>query len=98
MAVTSEQLQRAGASAELSNLLAKEFRRESRRDDVTRNPMAVGVTVTFMAAFLSALAWLVLAVTETQTDLARLEVKIDEGQARLEADIDEIKEILGSRD
>ncbi len=53
MALTRDELQRAGATPELAALLV----RESRRVDITWNPMAVGLVL----AFLGVMGWLVVS-------------------------------------
>ena len=89
MALTSEQLQRAGANPELAKLLA----RDSRQSNITQNPMFVGLTVTFVAAFLGALGWIVLGLKDTQTDVALLnqgQARLEEGQAHIDKKLDDL--------
>ncbi len=110
MAVTREELHKAGASPELAGILAHELR----RGDLTRNPMAVVLVSAFLATFLGIMGWLVLGVITLQTDVALLkegqthleegQFRLEEGQFRLEekvdalaADIAGIKELLGNR-
>ena len=83
MGITREELTEAGASPDLARLPVRELRQNERQNDLTRNPMAVATVV----AFLGVVGRLALGVTSLQTDMARIEAKVD-GQA---ADISEIK-------
>ena len=71
MSVTREELQEAGASPELARILSDRW---PRRDagDPARHPMAVALAGIVLAAFLSALGWLVLTVADTRTEVALL--------------------------
>ena len=82
MGVTREELQQAGANPELARILADRW---PRRDpgDLTRNPMAVALLV----AFLGALGWQMVSVTDLKSGQARLEEKIiglDQRMVRIE--------------
>ena len=92
LGVTRDELQEAGASPELARILTDRLpRRDS--SDLTRHPMAAIV----LTAFIGTLAWLGVAVTNTQTDVALLQrdvAEIKERQALMGADIAEIKELL----
>ena len=95
MSVTLEELQDAGASPELARLLADRLPRRA-SDDPTRNPMAVALASVALAAFLSALGWLVLTTADTRTEVALLGKDV----AHLRTDVALLKEgqaALGDR-
>ncbi len=87
MGVTIEELQEAGASPKLARLLAE---RQPQREvgDLAKHPMAVTLAGIVLAAFLSALGWLVLGVSGLQTDVALLR----EGQTGIEERMTGIEE------
>ena len=86
MAVTSDELRNAGASAELAAILSRELR----RGDLTRHPMAVVA----VGAFLAFLGWLAVTVTDMRGEMranqAQTEARID----ALAADVSEIRKLL----
>ena len=71
MGVTIEELKEAGASPELARILADRLPRRA-SGDPTRHPMTVALAGIALAAFLSALGWLVLTVSDTRTEVALL--------------------------
>lgn len=88
MGVTREELQQAGANPELARILADQW---PRRDpgDITRNPMAVALLV----AFLGALGWQMVSVTDLKSGQARLEEKIiglDQRMFRIEEKVNDL--------
>lgn len=82
MNVTPEELQKAGASPELAQILADRWPRRA-SGDLTRNPMAVALAGIALAAFLSTLGWLVLTTADTRTEVALLRVGLDGLEARM---------------
>lgn len=84
MSVTREELQEAGASPELARILADRLPRRV-SGDPTRNPMAVALAGIALAAFLSALGWLVVGVSDTWTEVALLGTGLDRVETRMTA-------------
>ena len=82
MSVTREELQEAGASPELARILADRLPRRA-AGDPTRHPMAVALAGIALAAFLSALGWLVLTVSDTRTEVALLGTGLDRVETRM---------------
>ena len=92
MALTRDELQGAGATPELAALLV----RESRRVDITWNPMAVGLVL----AFLGAMGWLVVSQAGVQADVAVLKrdmAEVREEVAGIKQEIVEIRQLLEGR-
>lgn len=97
MDVTREELQQAGASPELARILAERLPRRG-TGDLARHPMAVALAGIALAAFLGTLGWLVLGVSDTQTEVKLLQKDVvllrddvallQEGQARIEKKVD----------
>ena len=88
MTVTRKELQQAGASPELARILADRWPRRE-HGDLTRHPMAVALLI----AFLGALGWLVVSVTDLQSGQGRIEEKLgglDQRITRIEDKLDQL--------
>ncbi|MXW85602.1 MAG: hypothetical protein F4151_12350 [Gammaproteobacteria bacterium] len=84
MSLTLEELQKAGASPELARILADRLPRRT-PGDLTRNPMAVTLSGIALAAFLSTLGWLVIGMSDLQSDVVRLDERMSGVEMRMTA-------------
>ena len=91
MAVTREEFISAGMSEAQARLLNRMQRQRDHQYDWTRHPVVVALVSVGFAALLGAMGWLAVSVMNVQTDVARLEAKVDglaDDVGRVEAKLD----------